>query len=266
MTQNQIFEVFFTRVAPWLWVDANRGLLLANIQGEVTLEKLVAAAKVTRGLVFRKDFYEAMQEDLRSEAHQHAKLDANLAHFGPAAEKAERDQIRADITQGRSTFTFVNAGVRRTYDSRTGHALEFRRDGTPIKAPDIWWDSVDIDTLRAVHAQIMSERGMRSQTSDELRKQLPSGMPRTHQDGGGDPFKPQVSVNGVQQKATYYDETYQLINPQTQLPFASKKELVVYLNQGGSDAARKILVDPGSRTINKKAEASLLFLLKGIKI
>jgi hypothetical protein len=214
--EMEVFKLFYSVVAPWLSQCAANDALLAAGNPNPTLEQLVESAKQHFDALSVKSDKAKYPQSATIAARNFA-MDANLQK----ALQLERNQMREEITAGRSTFVFrTGNGTRKVFDSATGHEVQYRRDGSPVKPPDVWWDTVDIQTLRLVHSQIMAERGYRATPTEKL------------------------SVDSIRasQSPEQQAEDVVLTHPDSGEPF-TKQSLVKYINSGhAATNTRRILV------------------------
>lgn len=285
---NPQLEIFF-QLFPWLDNQANASLM----RGE-TLEELVSYAKTASGIEVIPSYATKFPEYLhqagrtlaleRTLARYLARERESLLHeFGKDAAKhenatnvelrvylsisQERKRIQDEICRGQSIFSMRDAyGIAKQYDSRTGQKIVgCDSQGLPrLENPnENWWEIVDIETLRAVHAQILQERALREGTVEDIRLAARNG--KTRMDTGDSPFRSVVNVQDKkgksqqqQQQEPPVDDNYVLRHPDTDEPF-DKRTLVRFLNSGDARNARRILVRNGR--IHKPAELAMLRLL-----
>jgi guanyl-specific ribonuclease Sa len=221
----EVFKLFYSTVAPWLEpIIANTETLTRVAGANPTLEALTEAAKSCADSLAVKSNKSAYPQSATVAARNLA-LDTNLQK----ALAMEREQLKQEITQGKSTFTFRTPnGTRKVYSSETGHEMSYSSNGPRRSTEPKWWDTVDIQTLRLVHSQIMAERGYRATPTEKL------------------------SVDSIRasQSPQQQAEDVVLTHPDSGEPF-TKQTLIKYLNAGSaSEHTRRILV------INNKVDAA----------
>jgi hypothetical protein len=271
--RSEALTTFYLRVAPWLEMGGNDSFLQAE-----AVEDIVELAKGSNGPAVRQE-YLAEYPELRTTAGRNLALDRALEQYlekerqslvlelgGKVSdyttfsnaelralcdETAERNQLQAEITRGQSMFSMKQNGVTQRFDSATGQKIVGGRDGRPrIESNENWFQTVDIETLRAVHAQIVQERDWKENTdSSELKKII-----RDQRPGYSAPLPNTKPVD------TLTADGYQLINPNTLTEF-TKPQLLAFLDVKGN--AARILVHTDSKKINSRAVARMREILQG---
>jgi hypothetical protein len=255
-----VFRIFY-EIAPWYALDANTNVLLQALgNNPVTLENLIAVSKTIDGLALREDITKHMTI-LNSIAGRHEAIDRAYQQKGKAllaqADRAERMQLKQEITLGKSTFSVrLSNGQRRVYDGDTGDEVQFSPNG-PRKSTYNWFLEGPIEDIRAIRDQLVNERSARGKSVDELRREVrPAGAVRDQQIT--DDFKTSVSINGQQQRQEAVEEVT-LLDPRSGVPF-TKQTIIQYLNSGsGNENAKALLVRSGR--VDKARERALLKLL-----
>lgn len=231
-------ERFYQHVAPWLDVRANDQFLLEAAGENPQLETLVEIAKRLPGLS-TNDNYTGFPLSATQAGRQLA-MDTTL----PKALAMERQELIAEITQGRSTFSLTTGyGNRKVYDSSTGFELQFSSAGGRRKVVGNAWEGLSQAQVRELHAKVMEERRLKNMSRSELRKEI-----APHR---GKPLAPST-------KPVETSDGYRLINPSTGIEF-NKHELLEFLHDKGN--ATKILVHPSSRTLIPEAFARMKEIL-----
>jgi hypothetical protein len=255
-----VFRIFY-EIAPWYALDANTNVLLQALgDNPVTLENLIAVSKTTDGLALRDDITKHMSI-LNSTAGRNEAIDRGYQQKGKAllaqADRAERMQLKKEITQGSSTFSVRLAnGQRRVYDGETGDEVQFSPNG-PRKSTYNWFLEGPIEDIRAIRDQLVNERSARGKSVDELRQEI---RPNVSRNQVGGELKASVSLNGQQQQQSQEAvEEVTLLDPRSGIPF-TKQTIIQYLNSGsGNDNAKALLVRAGR--VDKARERALLRLL-----